>query len=153
MTMINFSFKKIIPVNKWTIIIPLTLLCITHANAQTSQVRTLYFKNNSHVIEKKYLPLLNDVGQQWTNDTLSFIKIVGYTDTTGVKKYNELLSERRARAVYNYLTKKFRISPLRIYITWLGETTDGAYELHFPEAKVQKRCVDILINFTKHADQ
>lgn len=134
----------------------LTLICLTlflcssvPALGQSNEVRTFYFKANSFTIDKKYLPTLDDIGQRCASDTFSFLKIFAYADKTGTKKYNEQLSEKRANAVYNYLTQKFNIDTTRVYVTWLGEETDGAYDLHFPSANVQQRCVDVLVFFKK----
>jgi hypothetical protein len=49
--------------------------------------------------------------------------------------------------VYDYMTKKYSIDTSKIYVTWLGEETDSAYDLHFSKAKVQQRCVDIRVSF------
>jgi outer membrane protein OmpA-like peptidoglycan-associated protein len=119
------------------------------AFGQSNEVKTLYFGNNSFTIESKYLPTLNEIGKWCETDTFSYLKIFAYADRKGTKKYNEQLSERRANAVYDYLTQKFSIDTAKIYVTWLGEETDGAYDLHFPSARVQQRCVDILVFFKK----
>ena len=116
---------------------------------QSSEAKTLYFKTNSFTIDNKYLPVLDDFGRKCVTDTFSFLKIFAYADKKGTKKYNERLSEKRAIAVYNYLTRNFNIDTTKIYVTWLGEETNGAYDLHFPSAKVQQRCVDILVFFKK----
>jgi len=116
---------------------------------QSDEVKTLYFTTNSFTINNKYLPTLNNIGKKCITDSFAFLKIFGYADKKGTKQYNELLSEKRANAVYDYLTKKFSIDTTKIYVTWLGEETDGAYDLHFPAARIQQRCVDILLFFKK----
>jgi outer membrane protein OmpA-like peptidoglycan-associated protein len=124
-------------------------LSFHNAFGQINEVKTLYFKANSFTIEKKHLPVLNYIGQRSATDSFSFLKVFAYADKKGTKKYNEQLSEKRANAVYNYLTQKFKIDTTKIYVTWLGEETDGAYDLHFPSARLQQRCVDILVFFKK----
>jgi len=57
-----------------------------------------------------------------------------------------MLSEKRAKAVYNYLASQTSIDTTRVYVTWLGESAD-IYDLHFPNAHKQKRCVDIWIQY------
>jgi hypothetical protein len=37
-------------------------------------------------------------------------------------------------------------------MAWPGEDSD-IYDLHFPEAHAQQRCVDIMVNFKKRPDQ
>jgi outer membrane protein OmpA-like peptidoglycan-associated protein len=119
------------------------------AFGQSNEVRTLYFENNSFAIDSKYVPTLNNIGKRCEADTFLYLKIFAYADRKGTKKYNELLSERRANVVYNYLTQKFNIDTTKIYVTWFGEETDSAYDLHFPSARVQQRCVDIIVIFKK----
>jgi len=113
---------------------------------QKSLYKTIYFPPNSFKINKKYLFDLKQIGNRLVSDTTSFLKIFGYSDTKGKKKYNENLSKKRTEKVYKYLVKHYKFDTSKIYITWLGEETDGAYDLHFPSAHVQQRCVDILIN-------
>jgi outer membrane protein OmpA-like peptidoglycan-associated protein len=124
----------------------------THLFGQQSQVNTLFFKSNSYAIDKKYLSTLNNIGQKCTSDSFLFLKIFAYADTNGSIEHNELLSQKRAEEVYNYLTKHFKIDTTKVYITWLGEETDGAYDLHFPDAHVQQRCVDIIVSLKNPLD-
>ena len=116
---------------------------------QGTTIETLHFASNSYKIDAKYLPVLNDIGLRCSSDTFGVLKIFAYTDTKGSIKHNERLSQKRAEEVYNYLTKRFKFDTTKVYITWLGEETDGAYDLHFPTAHIQQRCVDIIISFEK----
>ena len=84
--------------------------------------------------------------------THSVFKIFAYADIKGSIKYNELLSQKRAEEVYKYLTKHFKFDTTKVYVTWLGEETDGAYDLHFPDAHVEQRYVDIIVSFKKPSD-
>lgn len=138
---------------KFTIAVVTTLVLSTSGLAQSSLLKTIHFKKNSFVIENKYLPALDDLGQRCVSDSFSFLKIFAYADTVGSKKYNELLSQNRALEVYGYLTKKFCIDTGKIYITWLGEEIDGSYDLHFPNANVQQRRVDMLVSFSRNANE
>lgn len=124
-------------------------LYFSHIGFCQSEARTVRFKTGSFAIDAKYLPVLNDFGQRAATDSFLFLKIFSYSDKAGTKKYNEQLSAKRANAVFDYLTTKFSIDTSKIYVTWLGEETDGAYDLHFPSANVQQRCVDLLIYFRK----
>ena len=49
------------------------------------------------------------------------IEIGGHTDNTGDKKSNQILSENRSKAVYNYLTGK-GVSPSRLSFKGFGDT-------------------------------
>jgi len=49
------------------------------------------------------------------------VDLDGHTDSIGTERYNQGLSERRARAVRDYLVKK-GINPARITTRGFGET-------------------------------
>ena len=136
---------------KQTIAISLFLIPL-FSRGQSTSVETLHFTSNSYKIDKKYFSTLNDIARRCSSDTFSFLKIFAYADTRGSIKYNELLSQKRAEEVYNYLTNHFKFDTTKVYVTWLGEETDGAYDLHFPDAHVQQRCVDIIVSFKKSSD-
>ncbi len=113
---------------------------------QSGFVETIYFKSNSSTINKKYTLTLNSIAKKLSSDTFSYLKIFGFADKKGSKNYNDTLSGKRADAVYNYLASRSNFDTTRIYITWLGESAD-IYDLHFPGAHKQQRCVDIWIQF------
>jgi outer membrane protein OmpA-like peptidoglycan-associated protein len=48
--------------------------------------------------------------------------IEGHTDTSGSAAYNQVLSERRARSVYNYLIREFGVNPDRLVPLGKGES-------------------------------
>ena len=116
--------------------------------SQSGLVETIYFKSDSYSIDKKYYITLDLVAKQLRSDTFSFLKVFGYTDTTGSDEYNYILSGKRANAVYDYLARKVNIDTTKLYVTWIGKSgQDVAYDLHFPSANIQKRCVDIWVSF------
>ena len=61
-------------------------------------------------------------------------RIEGHTDTVGDAGTNMLLSQRRAEAVRDFLTKNFRVAPARLVAVGMGEgqllvpTADGTSE-------------------------
>jgi len=55
-------------------------------------------------------------------------RIAGYTSASGTESYNQRLSERRANAVKEYLTKERFIAPDRLSIIGYGETRPAMYE-------------------------
>ena len=142
-------YKKSQLINFKLILSILLFLYPLFSFGQSGSVETLHFKSNSYKIDKKYFSTLNKIGHKCSSDTFGFLKIFAYADTKGSIKYNELLSQKRAEEVYNYLAKHFQFDTTRVYVTWLGEETDGAYDLHFPSAHVQQRCIDIIIIFKK----
>jgi len=55
-------------------------------------------------------------------------RIAGYTSASGTEAYNQKLSERRAKAVYDYLTKEGIVIPDRLSTIGYGETKPAMYE-------------------------
>jgi outer membrane protein OmpA-like peptidoglycan-associated protein len=53
-------------------------------------------------------------------DKRFFIAVEGYTDSTGSRTYNEMLSQKRADAVVHYLVAKHEIPIYRIHMIGLG---------------------------------
>ena len=73
-------------------------------------------------------------------------RIAGYTSASGTEEYNQKLSERRAKAVYDYLTKEGTINPDRLSTIGYGETKPAMYEaapkdLYSEAAKANMRVV------------
>ncbi len=116
---------------------------------QKTTVKTIYFESDSFKIEKKYQRQLDEIGYKCISDTITNLRIFAYSDTVGTIAYNKRLAEKRSLQVYKYLTGKFHLDTIKIYVTWLGEETDGAYDLHFPDAHLQQRCVDVIADFKK----
>lgn len=71
------------------------------------------------------------------------IELQGHTDDTGAENYNQALSERRARAVDNYLEQK-GIPARRIKIKGFGETIPK-YDNTTDAGRAQNRRVEFLI--------
>lgn len=119
---------------------------------QTGLVETIYFKSNSYTIDKKYHKTLDDIAQRISSDTFGYLKVFGYADTSGSVEYNDILSGKRAEAVYQYLLSRSSFDTTRVYVTWIGKSAD-AYDLHFPSAHVQKRCVDVWVTFYRKPEK
>jgi len=64
---------------------------------------------------------LDDFARQLNGAQYDAIYVTGHTDRFGTSKYNQKLSERRARAVKNYLVRK-GVPANRIYAEGRGET-------------------------------
>lgn len=132
------------------LLIFISIFCLLYSTvySQSGLVKTIYFKSNSYSIDKKYYKTLDNIAKALNSDTFSFLKIFGYADKKGSDNYNDILSEKRANAVYNYLATRVKIDTTKLYVTWIGESgQDVAYDLHFPSAQIQKRCVDIWVTF------
>lgn len=68
-------------------------------------------------------PFLDQLGQALKTDQAKEEKLVieGHTDAIGAEEYNQLLSERRAASVRNYLVQTHKIDPARLVTKGLGE--------------------------------
>lgn len=79
------------------------------------------FELNSAVITKESFPILLNAVQVLTEHPDLQIEIRGYTDNTGSEEYNLSLSERRAKAVKDYLVAN-GVSSSRLQVKGFGES-------------------------------
>ncbi|MGL5562638.1 MAG: OmpA family protein [Tannerellaceae bacterium] len=63
----------------------------------------ILFAVNSSTLSQASMTALTQFAQSLNENPDTNIKIVGYTDNTGKVDYNQLLSEKRAKSVYDYL--------------------------------------------------
>ena len=126
------------------------LLLIMHpANAQIKMgVVSIPFKFDSYTVESKYLLLLDALADTLKQHPHFSLKIYGFTDTTGTEEYNEMLAQKRIDNVYNYLNAKVPLTQKNTYTNASGEFEER-YDMHFPQAHVQERYVDIKISLGK----
>jgi len=75
----------------------------------------------------------------------SNVEVVGHTDSTGSASYNQGLSERRARAVADYLTQNTNITSEKIDAVGRGET-DPIASNNTKEGRAENRRVTIVLN-------
>lgn len=86
-----------------------------------SQTGAIYFKTGSAELDQKSEPLL-DSGADIANRCPSVkFDVEGHTDNVGGRRFNQRLSERRARSVVNYLKDK-GVAASRIHSVGYGET-------------------------------
>jgi outer membrane protein OmpA-like peptidoglycan-associated protein len=64
------------------------------------------FDNDSYVIKREFFPDLDRVVDWFRRHPDAHAVIEGHTDSNASAEYNQVLSENRARAVFNYLVKK-----------------------------------------------
>lgn len=72
------------------------------------------------------------------------IKILGYTDDLGSERFNDKLSEIRAKTIYNYLNKR-GVSSERMRYKGFGES-NPIYKNNSEEGRAKNRRVEILIS-------
>jgi OOP family OmpA-OmpF porin len=75
----------------------------------------------AQVILKRNMQILKD-------NPKAKVRIAGYTSASGTEEYNQRLSERRAKAVEEYLIKEGIVSPDRLSTIGYGKTRPAEYE-------------------------
>ena len=80
----------------------------------------VYFATNSDRIAPKYYPDLDKLGAALTRLS-STVEIAGYTDSLGSDQLNQVLSERRARSVKQYLEQHFTLPAERLIAKGYGK--------------------------------
>jgi len=99
----------------------------------------VYFEFDSDILKPEALDVLNNLGEALTFGELNSYRfqIAGHTDAVGSDAYNQVLSERRAKAVLNYLAATFNIDPARIDAVGYGESQ--LFNPEQPEADENRR--------------
>ena len=74
------------------------------------------------------------------------VRIAGYTSAAGTEEYNQKLSERRAKAVEDYLIKEGLVAPDRLTRIGYGESNPAKFEaapkeIYSPAAKANMRAL------------
>jgi len=84
-------------------------------------LKNVFFETDKYDLKKESEIELNRlIGLLNINPHIK-IEIGGHTDNVGTPEYNLVLSEKRAKAVYNYLIDN-RIEPTRLFYTGYGES-------------------------------
>lgn len=81
----------------------------------------IQFEFDSQVIKVESFPLMDEAYKILKANPKYKLEIAGHTDNIGTEAYNQDLSERRARSVYNYLTIK-GIEAERVKYAGFGST-------------------------------
>ncbi len=85
---------------------------------------------------------LDDVAAFMHNNSNVLVEIQGHTDSVGAEAYNHALGQRRADAVFEYLTSK-GINPNRLETVSFGETSPVASNAT-AEGRARNRRVDLI---------
>jgi len=80
------------------------------------------FQTGSANLTPQAVAMLRDLGKALTDPSMgnSRFLIEGHTDTVGDRTGNQVLSERRANAVVEFLTREYRISAERLKAAGVG---------------------------------
>ncbi|MBT1072403.1 OmpA family protein [Pelotalea chapellei] len=88
----------------------------------------VHFDFNKATLSKESQVILKKSVQVLKDNPKAKVRIAGYTSASGTDEYNQKLSERRAKAVEEYLIKEGIVTPDRLSIVGYGETRPAEYE-------------------------
>jgi len=104
-------------------------------------IENLLFDFDKSVIKEKYYPDLDDVARVLNENPDLRVELRGHTCWIGTNKYNQKLSERRAKAVVEYLRRK-GIDPSRLNWAGYGES-QPAFPNTSREGRIKNRRVEV----------
>jgi OOP family OmpA-OmpF porin len=93
-----------------------------HVNHFGCWVVDVKFDNNKSIIKHKYFPGLDNAVSVIKQHPGLNIEVQGHTSNTGSAAYNQKLSERRAKAVENYLSSKTAQAAVKLTARGYGLT-------------------------------
>ncbi|MGN7613109.1 OmpA family protein [Magnetococcales bacterium HHB-1] len=109
-----------------------------------ASVVVVNFKTNSAMLSAKAKKRLNRAIQKLMKDPGSYVEIQGHTDARASGAYNVRLSERRAKAVRNFLVAG-GINPNRLVEAGLGKTHPYRYNEREAQWKQNRRSTIYII--------
>ncbi len=105
---------------------------------------TVPFKLNQYTLTQSAKDDLDKLANDMQSDKRFFIAVEGYTDKTGSKEYNEVLSRKRADSVVEYLVAKHDVPIYRIHMVGLGQEKP-VDEGRNREARAKNRRVEVKV--------
>ncbi len=109
----------------------------------TIVMNNIFFDFDRSALKEDSYPELNRVVEFMTNNEGVEIEIAGHTDSMGPSSYNQRLSERRAKAVFDYLVKN-GVGSERVVSRGFGENNPVA-DNDSDEGRSQNRRVEFKI--------
>ena len=82
----------------------------------------ILFDSNKATIKPESFGVLNEIGNILQKNPEVKIEIIGHTDDVGNEKDNQILSEKRAVSISNFLNTEFNIDKTRMKTTGKGES-------------------------------
>ena len=120
-------YAQLMPIKKNTVVI----------------LRNLLFDTDKTIIKNTSVQSLEDLYKLLSENPTLRIQITGHTDNVGSDKYNQRLSEGRAKAVYQEMVKR-GINPKRM--SWRGAGESEPIESNdTPEGRAENRRVEFMI--------
>jgi outer membrane protein OmpA-like peptidoglycan-associated protein len=114
-------------------------------NYQQKYKETVYFKLNSATLSPDDKQTLDKLAQEALAEKGYAVEVAGFADTTGKAARNQILSERRADAVIQYLEQQGNI-PIHRILTPAGMgTSHEAQPNDTPEGRKMNRRVEVTV--------
>jgi OmpA-OmpF porin, OOP family len=105
---------------------------------------TILFGFNKSALTPKDKEDLDNLVTNTSKNKRFFIAVEGFTDRSGSRQYNEVLSRKRADAVTEYLVAQHDIPIYRIHMIGLGEAKP-VDEGHNRQARAKNRRVEVKV--------
>lgn len=105
----------------------------------------LEFETGKDIIRPKSFPPLNELANLMKQHPDWILTLSGHTDNQGDPQKNMVLSEKRAKAVANYLIKK-GVKAENIITEWFGDTKPIA-DNNTPQGRQKNRRVEMKITY------
>ena len=112
----------------------------------------VYFDTGKAVLSELAKAELCNTATQAAATENALMLVVGYTDSVGSQDYNQLLSEKRAGRVINYLQQACRWQPYRMLTPTGMAEADPAADNSTARGKAQNRRVSVNILVSKSVD-
>ncbi|MCX8079850.1 MAG: DUF5723 family protein [Bacteroidia bacterium] len=105
----------------------------------------LEFETGKDIIRKKSYPSLNELAALMKQHPDWILTLSGHTDNQGTPEFNLVLSEKRSKAVKNYLAKQ-GVNPDNMVTEWFGDTRPIA-DNKTPQGRQKNRRVEMKVSF------
>lgn len=112
----------------------------------------VYFDTNKWALSRQAENELCATAAQAESMDNALLLVVGYTDSTGNEEYNQVLSERRAGRVVNYLQQKCGWAPYRMLTPTGMAEADPLADNYTAHGRAQNRRVAVNILVSKAVD-
>ncbi len=103
----------------------------------------IHFASGSDELQASSNDILNQIGEAMQNNPSIKFKIIGHTDSDGDNSSNQILSEKRAESVKNYLISNFNIFARNLVAEGKGESVP-LHDNNSPGGKAQNRRVEFV---------
>lgn len=110
---------------------------------ESTTLNNVLFAHDSYELSEKSLIALKFITNFLTDHPELLIEIAGHTDNSGTASYNQLLSEQRAKTVYNYLIEQ-GVDETRLFYAGYGSTNPVAPN-STDEGKALNRRIELVV--------